>query len=202
MHGRTGIKERRKRPAHAVRNICWILGAALVLCLARFWYLEEQGNFRTITPGEAYRSAQMDRDELERYIGRYAIRSVINLQGRHDNQGWYTEEIAVCRETKVRHYDLSLSTDRAPTEGEIKALLDIFETAPRPVIIHCQAGADRAGLAAALWKIVVDGAPRSEARKQMSVFLGHVPVGPTRALDEFIETWSPSRSGEGKASGS
>jgi undecaprenyl-diphosphatase len=196
------MTERRLRPTHAARRLYWVLGVATLLCLARFWYLEEQGNFHAITPGEAYRSSQMDRDELEHYIRKYAIRSVINLQGRHDGKGWYTEENDVCRETGTRHYDLNLTSDRAPSESEIKALLDIYGTAPRPVLIHCQAGADRSGLAAALWKIAVDGAPKSEARKQLSVPLGHVPIGPTRVLDEFIENWHPPQSGQSKGSGS
>lgn len=193
---------RRLRPTRAARRLYWVLGVATLLCLARFWYLEEQGNFHAITPGEAYRSSQMDRDELKHYIRKYAIRSVINLQGRHDGKGWYTEENDVCRETRTRHYDLNLTSDRAPSESEIKALLDIYGTAPRPVLIHCQAGADRSGLAAAIWKIAVDGAPKSEARKQLSVPLGHVPIGPTRVLDEFIENWHPPQSGQSKVSGS
>jgi len=190
------------RPTHAARKLCWILGMIALACLARFWYLEEQGNFHAITPGEAYRSSQMDRDELEHYIRKYAICSVINLQGRHDGKGWYTEENDVCRETGIRHYDLNMTSDQAPSESEIKALLDIYETAPRPVLIHCQAGADRSGLAAALWKVAVDGAPKSEAQKQLSVLLGHVPIGPTRALDEFIENWHPPQSGQSKVSAS
>jgi len=193
---------RRLRPTHAARRLYWVLGVATLLCLARFWYLEEQGNFHAITPGEAYRSCQMDRDELEHYIRKYGIRSVINLQGRHDGKGWYTEENDVCRETGARHYDLDLASDRVPSKSEIKALLDIFGTAPRPVLIHCQAGADRSGLVAAMWKMDVDGAQKSEARKQLSILFGHVPIGPTRALDEFIENWRQPQFGQSKVSGS
>jgi len=190
------------RLTHAARKLCWILGMIALACLARFWYLEEQGNFHVITPGEAYRSSQMDRDELEHYIRKYGIRSVINLQGRHDGKGWYTEENDVCRETGARHYDLDLASDRLPSKSEIKALLDIFGTAPKPVLIHCQAGADRSGLAAAMWKMDVDGAPKSEARKQLSILFGHVPIGPSRALDEFIEEWHSPQSGKSKVSAS
>jgi cytochrome c-type biogenesis protein CcmE len=38
-----------------------------VIVAARLWYLEEQGNFHPITPGEAHRSAQLDQDELAYY---------------------------------------------------------------------------------------------------------------------------------------
>jgi hypothetical protein len=46
------------------------------------WYLEEQGNFHPITSGEAYWSAQLDQDELEYYIRKFEIRSIINLRGQ------------------------------------------------------------------------------------------------------------------------
>jgi undecaprenyl-diphosphatase len=91
-----------------------------------------------------------------------------------------------------------MASDRVPSKSEIKALLDIFGTAPKPLLIHCQAGADRSGLAAAIWKMAVDGAPKSEARKQLSVLFGHVSIGPTRALDEFIKDWHPPRLGRAK----
>ncbi len=70
---------------------------------------------------------------------------------------------------------------------DIQELLRLFNTAPRPVLIHCKVGADRSGLAAAIWQGVIEGRPKSEAKKQLSFVYGHMPFGPTQALDEFIE---------------
>ena len=156
---------------------------------ACFWYLEEQGNFHPVTHGEAYRSAQLDRDELERYIGEFGIRSVINLRGCNAGETWYQEEIQACRTMRVRHFDLELSAQKAPLPREVQLLVHIFDTAPRPVLIHCQGGADRSGLVAALWKIVVDDVPKSVARNQLSLRYGHLPVGPARVLDYFLDVW-------------
>ncbi len=170
----------------------WLIALVLLLASsvgARWLYLEEQGNFHVITAGDAYRSAQMDRDELIYYIARHHIRSIINLRGRHQGSPWYEEELAVCRERGVKHYDVRLSAGRAPTAERVKRLLRLFKVAPRPVLIHCRAGADRAGLAAALWKLVVDGAPKAVARDQLSILYGHMPFGPTQALDQFIAQW-------------
>ena len=184
---------KRFHPARSTKRLLWILGVVALACLARLWYMEEQGNFHAITRGEAYRSSQMDRDELEYYIKKYQIRSIINLRGKRDDAGWYAEETAVCRETGTGHYDMELTSDRAPSESEINALLGIYRIAPRPVLIHCRAGADRTGLASAVWKLAIDGATKSEARKQLSILFGHMPIGPTRALDEFIENWHPPK---------
>ncbi len=152
-----------------------------------FLYMEEQGNFHPITPGEAYRSAQLDRDEFRYYIKKYNIKSIVNLRGKNPNEAWYKEELAVSAEHNVNHYDISLSATHEPDEEDISDLIEIFKNAPRPVLIHCQGGADRSGLAAAIWKVLVDKEPKSEAEKQLSIFFGHLPIGKTSAMDRFFQ---------------
>ncbi len=154
-------------------------------------YMEEQGNFHPITYGEAYRSAQLDRDGLEYYIKMYHIRSIINLRGEDPEAPWYREEKQVSQEYNVKHYDISLSASREPGEEGIQKLIEIFHNAPHPVLIHCLAGADRSGLAAAMWKVVVDKEPKSEAGKQLSILYGHIPIGKTSAMNRFFENWKP-----------
>ncbi|HMK49800.1 MAG TPA: dual specificity protein phosphatase family protein [Thermodesulfovibrionales bacterium] len=156
-----------------------------------FLYMEEQGNFHAVTSGEAYRSAQLDRDELEYYIRKYDIKSIVNLRGRNPDAPWYKEEAAVSSENKITHYDISLSATREPSEDDVRRLISIFRSAPRPVLIHCQAGADRSGLAAAIWKVVIDNESKPEAEKQLSIVFGHIPIGKTSAMDRFFRNWTP-----------
>ena len=157
-----------------------------------FLYMDEQGNFHAITRGEAYRSALLDRDELEHYIKKYEIKSIVNLLGDHPNEPWYREEKEVSADHNLEHYDLSLPATHEPTEEEARELVEIFKNAPRPVLIHCKAGADRSGLAAAMWKVVVDKEPKSVAAKELSVLYGHIPIGKTIAMDHFFEKWNPA----------
>ena len=177
------------RQSKRIRTAAVLICFLGIIVAARLWYLEEQGNFHSITPGEAYRSAQLDKDELEYDIRKYKIRSIINLKGKDGGEPFYEEEIAICRDMEVRHYDLGISADKTPSSHDIEKLLMLFINAPRPVLIHCQAGADRSGLAAALWKVVIDGAPKSVAREQLSIRYGHMPFGPTQVLDAFFENW-------------
>ena len=170
-----------------------ILTAVLFLPASYFIYMEEQGNFHAITPGEAYRSAQLDADELKHYIRKFNIKSIINLRGKRTGHSWYQEELDTCRQFGCRHYDLSIPADRSPSPRQVKEMLRLFENAPRPVLFHCRAGADRTGLAAALWKVTVDGKPKVLARRQLSLRFGHFPIGPTAALDDFFKKWQPAR---------
>jgi protein tyrosine/serine phosphatase len=174
-----------------------ILIAAVVLLMlppAGYFgvYMPVQGNFHSITPGEAYRSAKLDREKLEHYIKRYNIKSIVNLIGEDPRKPWYQEELQVSAEHNIRHYDISWSATEEPTAKDVRRLVEIFQTAPRPVLIHCKGGSDRSGLAAAMWKVIVDKAPKSEAQKQLSILYGHFPFGKTAAMDHFFEHWEPA----------
>jgi protein tyrosine/serine phosphatase len=170
----------------------------LLLLSAGYLYVEESHNFHPITEGEAYRSAQLDREEFEYYIKRYNIRSIINLRGENPQAPWYQEELGISAERHIKHYDVALSSSHEPTEEDVRKLIEIFRTAPRPVLIHCLAGADRSGLAAAMWKVVIDKEPKSEAERQLSILYWHLPVGKACAMDRFFRNWDPATTNYGK----
>jgi protein tyrosine/serine phosphatase len=153
-------------------------------------YMNEQGNFHTITRGEAYRSAQLDTDEWEYYIRKYDIKSIVNLRGKNPEAPWYKEEMKISAEHHIEHFDIPLSATREPALKYINELVAIFRTAPRPVLIHCLAGADRSGLAAAIWKLKIDRESRVEADRQLSLLYGHLPIGPDTAMDSFFQKYS------------
>lgn len=150
------------------------------------------GNFEPITEGEAYRSGQINEDKLEQYLKEYRIKSVVNLRGENSGADWYENETAICKRLSVIHYDLAMTSSDRPNPDVVNRLMTIFSEAPRPVLIHCKSGSDRSGLAAALWKVVVDGEPKSVAEKQLSIRYGHFPVGQTSILDDFFESWDPA----------
>jgi len=168
-----------------------IFAVLLLLSAGSALYINEQGNFHPITEGEAYRSGQLDMDEFEYYIKKHNIRSIVNLRGENPSKTWYKEEIMFCDANNIKHYDLSLSSSKGPNREDVRKLMEIFNNAPRPVLIHCLAGADRSGLVAAMWKVIVDKEPKEEAEKQLSLLFGHLPIGKTAAMDNFFQNWDP-----------
>ena len=162
-----------------------------ILLLGSVIYVEIQGNFYTITPGEAYRSAQPGAKKLERYLKQYGIKSIINLRGKNPDKAWYQEELKVSKDSGAALYSVALSSKHPPDEKELKELIRIFNNAPRPVLIHCKRGADRTGLVAAMWKVFVDKEPKREAKKQLSPFYFHFRIGKTASLDRFFDAWEP-----------
>lgn len=179
-------------------KVVGLLSLAVILSGAVLLYYHASSNFHAVTEGEAYRSAQMDGAELEERIREYGIKSILNLRGEHPDEEWYAEEREVSEKLRIEHYDVGLSAMREPAEEEVRRLLAIFRDAPRPILIHCMSGADRTGLVSAMWKAVVDGEPKTEAEKQLSIRFGHVPVGRTSAMDRFFRDWDPEAGKDAK----
>ena len=163
----------------------------ILLAIGYVLFVKVQGNFHPITPAEAYRSGQLGNDKLMEYVKRYNIKSILNLRGKHMGERWYEDEVTVSAKLDLPHYDVGLSADHELTDSEVRQLLDIFHDAPRPILIHCQSGADRSGLVAAMWKVVVDKAPKDMAAQQLSLWYGHIPFGDNTAMDRFFEKWTP-----------
>ena len=149
---------------------------ASILILAAggtYFYIDRTGNFRTVSPGRVYRSGQLTEKQLVEYAREYGIRSVLNLRGRNEQSDWWKEEVAAAGRLGLKHYDLGLSSRKEPTEKEVQKLVAILQEAPKPLLIHCSGGADRSGLASAIYLCRFEGYPYEEARKQLSFIYGH-----------------------------
>ncbi len=169
-----------------------LLAIFLIVASGVALYEDEQGNFHAITAGEAYRSAQLDDAELAYYVKKYHIKSILNLRGKNPSRTWYKDELIFCLKNNVAHYDIALSADQQPKTTDVHNIMDIFRLAPRPLLVHCQAGADRSGLVSAMWKVVVDKASKTVADKQLSILYGHLSIGSASAMDHFFENWNPA----------
>jgi protein tyrosine/serine phosphatase len=124
-------------------------------------------NFHVVDQGKVYRSAQLTGSELEDAITKYKINTIINLQGKNPDEQWYIEEQNVTRKYGVKLIDIAMSTESIPQKQSLIKLLEAFASAPRPILIHCRAGADRSGEAAALYQIEYMGKSKEEALKML-----------------------------------
>jgi protein tyrosine phosphatase (PTP) superfamily phosphohydrolase (DUF442 family) len=147
------------------------------------------GNFHTVDAGRFYRSAQLSRDELAKQVRANGIKSIVNLRGAHPGQLWYEDEIAVSRAAGVVHYDYPLSAHRALTPVQTRDIVEILRTAQMPILVHCQSGADRSGLVAALYQSAIRHQPPREAARELSLWYGHFPFlwSGTKAMDETFQ---------------
>ncbi len=141
----------------------WAVRGALGLAAALgFWLagLQLTGNIHAFEAGVLYRSAQLDQAALSDVIEDNHIKSVLNLRGFNPDSVWYREEFAVSRALGVAHFDFPLSANSVVDPGTMARLGKLLRDAPKPLLIHCQSGADRTGLAAALYEFAITAQAR------------------------------------------
>lgn len=167
------------------------LGVGLVALGAAAYLigLQVTGNFHVVIPGELYRSAQPSAGQLQQYIEKYGIRTVINLRGRSEER-WYSDEVAASEELGLTHVDFAMSSSKLFSAGSTRELIAILRNVPKPVLIHCKSGSDRTGLASVIYLQQIAGVDEHIAEKQLSIRFGHIGVpllSPTFAMDESWE---------------
>jgi uncharacterized protein (TIGR01244 family) len=153
-----------------------------------------QGNFHEVIPAEFYRAAQPTAADLERYHARYGIASIINLRGANTNAPWYNEEIAAAKKLGITHFDFPMKAARELTEAQAKTLIELMKNAPKPLLIHCKSGADRTGLAAALYLAAIAKSGEEVAERQLWMHYGHMPfyLNDAAAMDRTFERLEPT----------
>lgn len=165
----------RKRRRRIVARWLAVLLTPIVALALWAAYVLGTDNFHPIIAGEAYRSGQMSSNELVRCLQRHGIRSVINLRGENPKQTWYQEEVGAARALGVMHRDLALSSRRTVTPQQADGLMALYKELPKPVLLHCDGGADRVAFASALYATQVARWPEARAERQFSMWYGHLP---------------------------
>lgn len=174
------------------------LGLTLATGGGLFAYWQAGGNFHEVEAGRYYRSAQLDAADLDRVIRQHGIRTVLNLRGANAGKPWYDAELATTRANGIVHLDYRLSARRPVTLAQMQEIVAMLRDAPKPILVHCQQGADRTGLVSALYRLS-RGAAVAEAEGELSLArYGHFPYlgSRTRAMDDsfhaYVATLGPA----------
>ncbi len=149
--------------------------------LRRRWH-----NFAQVAPG-VFRSNQPGPDRFASYAD-MGIRTVLNLRGAV-RQSYYLFEEEICAQRGMTLIDVALSARAAPRREALLELLKAFDTAERPLLMHCKSGADRTGLAAALYLLACEGATLATARGQLSRRFLHFRKSKTGMMDHFLDLY-------------
>lgn len=150
-----------------------LVGAAIG---AHFSYLHLSRNFHEVVVGEVFRSAQPSGKDIERISGVYGIKSVLNLRGARPGSAWYEQEIAASKHAGIEHIDFAMSSTKELSIERARELVEVMRRAPKPLLIHCEAGVNRTGLASALYLAAISARKPEDAELQLSLIYGYVPV--------------------------
>ncbi len=138
--------------------------------------LEGVHNFFQVSP-DLYRAAQIT-DQAIPNLARapFGIRTVVSLRYWHDD----LRLLGTLTSSGI-HYDSIPSNAGHPEKEDVVSFLAIVATAPKPILVHCQHGADRTGFMSAIYRIVVQGWTKEEAIDELL----NGGYGANRALGSF-----------------
>lgn len=155
----------------------------------------DHGIFRVIynnlhaLPGGLYRCSQPSPGQIRKYHRKYGIKTIINLRGADDTRR-YALEAQICEELGIKLIDFKgIMSRSAPYAEVIQKAQALFETMEYPALVHCKSGADRAGFAAALYRMFRLNTPVAEATRELALKYGHLKGSKTGILDFFFEEY-------------
>ncbi len=135
-----------------------------------------------------WRSNQPDPATIRR-LKSQGFQSVLNLRGETEG-GSYLLEREACRAAGIELVDFKLNSRKLPSREQILELDAIFARLPRPFLMHCKSGADRAGFAAALYLLLQKDAPPDVAQEQLSWRYLHLKGAATGVLHFLLERYA------------
>jgi protein tyrosine phosphatase (PTP) superfamily phosphohydrolase (DUF442 family) len=134
-----------------------------------------------------WRSAQPSPLDIAR-MAKAGLKTIVNLRGGRSHGAWQLERDAAER-NGIEIVDFVLRSRGAPDRETLLRLPVFFASLAYPVLAHCKSGADRAGLFAALYLLVVEGADAARAQRELSLLKGHFRYAQAGILDAFLEAY-------------
>lgn len=151
-------------------------------------------NLAQIAPG-VYRSNQPDRQRLAALQAK-GLRAVLYLRG-HDGGAPYRAEQAACAALGLQFHSFNMSAHRLPPPERALALIALMRRIERPFLLHCRAGADRTGLASAIYLLAIEERPLPEAQAMLSARFGHWGWSSTGVLDQMLRAYGAAQAASG-----
>ena len=147
-----------------------------------FW-----NNFHKVSDG-VYRANQPSPSHLKSYK-KLGIRSVLSLRGPA-NQSYALFEEEYCKKLDLNLAYTPISSSSAPAPELLINIINVMREIPKPVVLHCKSGADRAGLVSALYLIAEKKRSVNEAKRQLSFKYLHLDFTKTGILDYIFGVFS------------
>lgn len=144
-------------------------------------------NFHEVAPG-VWRSNQPSPARLRAIHAKLGLKAVLNLRGP-SNKSFHLFEEEVCRDLGIRLVDQPLSATKAPTKERLEGLVAQLQSLPKPLLLHCKSGADRTGLAAAIYLLMIERQPMAVAMRQMSLRYTHVANSAAGIQDHLLRMY-------------
>lgn len=156
-----------------IKKIGFLVLSVILILVGKYVYdMNINHNFETITEGKVYKAGVIPPNEIDAYVKKYHIKSIIDLRfpGTGDDINnpeipaeLTAEKIAVEKIKGVNYFNNG--SDQVPVQKNLDIFFKIMDNpANYPVLIHCYHGVGRAELYSALYRIEYEGWDKDKAR--------------------------------------
>lgn len=174
-----------------------LLGIALVLVGKYVYDFNINHNFETITEGKVYKSGVIPPDEIETYVKKYHIKSIVDLRmpGTNDlvlnpeKPSEIQQEKEAVAKIKGLNY-FSNPSEQVPNENNIAIFTKIMDNkANYPVLIHCYHGTGRAELYSAIYRIEYENFTNETARNGVRALVKWSSFDDGKPKGEYLKAY-------------
>lgn len=196
--------------------LLWLLALViLVVGGSVVWYANINHAFRTITEGKVYKSGLIPPSQLDGYLLKHNIKTVVDLldpgvqddlnpakQEEIDAEAKAIQEINKEHGTKIEH--INIPSPQVPTKRTLTKFYEVIDNpANYPLLIHCYHGMGRAELYSALYRMEKEGWENKKAQMAVRPFeflvdspLHHSSFSKGRSKGDFLLNYKPRNAGE------
>ncbi len=130
-------------------------------------------NFETITEGKVYKSGMIPPDQIESYVKKYHIKSIVDLRfpgtadlvNNPEVPAELTAEKNAVEKIKGVNY-FNDGSDQVPKQENLDIFFKVMDNPDNyPVLIHCYHGVGRAEMYSALYRIEYENFTNEQARQ-------------------------------------
>ena len=178
--------------------IGFALATIVLVLVGKYVYdMNINHNFETITEGKVYKSGVIPPDELENYINKYHIKSVVDLRfpgtGDDVNNPEIPAELTAEKEaiSKIKGVNyFNNGSDQVPAQKNLDKFFQIMDNkANYPVLIHCYHGVGRAEMYSAIYRIEYENFTNEEARNGVRTLIKWSSFDDGKPKGEFLKAY-------------
>ena len=154
-------------------------------------------NFETITEGKVYKSGVIPPDELESYVAKYHIKSIVDLRfpGTTDLTNnpeipaeLTAEQNAIAKIKGVNYFNNG--SEQVPKQENLDRFFKIMDNKDNyPVLIHCYHGIGRGEMYSALYRIEYENFTNEAARQGVRTFVKFSSFDDGTPKGEYLKSY-------------
>ena len=188
----------KKRMKKSKKIIGFSILAIVLVFVGKYVYdMNINHNFEIITEDKVYKSGVIPPSEIEGYVKKYHIKSIVDLRMPGTNDlilnpekpgDLLAEKQAVAKIGGVNYF--SNPSEQVPNQKNIAIFTKIMDDkANYPVLIHCYHGTGRAEMYSAIYRIEYENFTNENARKEVRTLIKWSSFDDGKPKGEYLKAY-------------